>query len=1202
MRKVVHAMVAVSWLGLHAWGDIDTEGLTRTEWAPKLPGGALRTVFVGPYSALQDAHELMIRFDIDGTAVPVATASKFREFGLGGHYWPDLMKGDDEVLNDLRKALAGDWEVLAMSAYPAWSKYPHDIRTGIIAAVAQGRALVIPNPKVLTKDLEAAGVTLESMTADEIPAPIANPEKADGAVYRCGKGRVVQLSISNDGRWGYLLSRSALQADFEHSTAWAAWYLRLAARPEAIDAIKGTRVENGTLNIALDTAAAEGARIDVRLRRHDTYDTVLHRELPVENAESVSIDLPQLPTGTYLTEVRAVRPDGTVLDWDAFMFPVEGPLTIAQVAAGPSSAKVGDEVTVTLKTEGATENLTAVARWFDQWNRLLLETARAPFTGTITLPAPAGSQSVINTVEIQLASERGAEAVGRVDVLMPDNVPPTDFYVLYWNTGVGASWRRQLYYDVLRRKGLGDAFSNCGINRGTARAAALVHMRTVPYTTAFHGVTLADKLLNEEWLGKTEKRARDTAKAHRPYNTLAYTLGDENYVTAFKPEGRFCDTPEAWSMFQNFLRTLYADLDSLNAQWETAFENWESIRFDSEKEMLPSLDNPSAWTDYRMFVARQFSDAHQRMRRAIREEHPGAIVGWDGTEQYSSYDGYDWWQYTRDMDLIQVYGRYIIPGIYSNKIFNGQAVKSFRPNTPLSGAWMNSADRNYGGMYDPWYLLVNGWNSVWWWHSTFLHPANGACRWNLELTPIVEATVTSVREIKNGPGTLLSRAQKVIDPIAVHYSANNWHASTIESGVGSHINNLGLKYEFWTAPNLSGRLVGDEDMKELWGDIAPKGHYAAASKNVYILLHDLGFQPRTVARQEIEMDVLDEAGIKVLFLPFVVSLSDKEVERIKAFVENGGLLIADYHCGLRDLHCRRRDTAALDELFGIERNGTNVVNSPGSLTAEYGWRGPGMRFRSRFHEPVSPAGAKPYGWHEDGTPAVLVHSFGKGRTVYLNSDLYRYELMRRHGVEGDIREYLRNLLRDLAETEAAVVPELESGGPAAHIEVTQLTDGAQTYYGILPDHAVDDKSPRNVRIEFPDKRHIYDVRRRQYLGHTNTVNQVLHPGHAELFAALPGKTTALKVTAPERVRRGQPVQAHVTVDTADGNPGTHAAQVRVTWPDGTKPEYLQRTLAMPAGTGQFEFVPALNAPTGTWRLSAVDAVSGKTADVAIDVE
>jgi len=655
-------------------------------------------------------------------------------------------------------------------------------------------------------------------------------------------------------------------------------------------------------------------------------------------------------------------------------------------------------------------------------------------------------------------------------------------------------------------------------------------------------------------------------------------------------------------MFQEYLRTIYPDLDSLNAQWQTDFANWESIRFSSEADMLGDVKNPSAWTDYRMFISRKFAEANQRMRKAIEEEHPGAVVGWDGAEQYSSYDGYDWWQLTRHMDLVQVYHTYILPGVHSPKIFNGQAVKSFRPNAKLSGAWLNSADRRYGGEYATWYLFLNGWNSVWWWHSTFLHPANGACNWDLTLTPIVESATRATKEIKAGPAALLAHAEKQTDPIAVHYSENNWHASTLESGVANHVNNLGLKEEFWMTPQLVGRMIqADDEMRQLWGGIKPAGHYAAASKNFYLLLHDLGFQPRTMARQEIEAGSLVDSGMKVLVLPFVVSLSDAEVKRIRAFVEGGGLLIADYCCGLRDLHCRLREKPPLDEVFGISRQGNEVRRSRGQLVAEY--RGKhGAKFESVFRESLAPDGATVYAYHDDGMPALFVNHIGQGAAIYLNADLYAYDAMRRHGTEQDLRELFRALLIRLADLHAPFVPEHRFGHPVAHTEVTRFTDGETQYWGVLPDFAVDDKTPVAVTMPFPAGMHVYDVRQRRQLGDTGVAEGTLEPGQVQLYAALPYQVTGISASGPGSIPRGARAQIELRVASSGGELAGHAARVTVTLPDGSKPEYLTKTLYLPEGKGEFSFVPALNAQPGVWTVNVVEVMSGERAQLVLRVE
>ncbi len=65
--------------------------------------------------------------------------------------------------------------------------------------------------------------------------------------------------------------------------------------------------------------------------------------------------------------------------------------------------------------------------------------------------------------------------------------------------------------------------------------------------------------------------------------------------------------------------------------------------------------------------------------------------------------------------------------------------------------------------------------------------------------PVAAGMTRAAFEIKSGPATLLAQAEKQYDPIAVHYSSANWHASTIESGIGDHVNNFGLGADLWMA-------------------------------------------------------------------------------------------------------------------------------------------------------------------------------------------------------------------------------------------------------------------------------------------------------------------------------------------------------------------------------------------------------------------
>jgi len=1105
-----------------------------------------------------------------------------------------------------------------MSGTPPWHRYPQDIRRSILDKVSRGRGMMVGGLEdELRKDIEAMGLALEETVigAGRFEWRVGENGAYQGhaRAYRCGKGRIIHFLALNHPAHGYILCASPRHSDFEFSAARAGWFLLRAARPGAPQYVTATRFADGGLIVELNAdAETRGGNVQVAVHRRDTYEKVLNTSARADPGKPVAVALPQLAGGRYQAEVRVTDGEGATLDWDVLRFAVSAGVRLG-LSVDRQVVRPGERVICRLEVEGETTGLETVARWYDNWDRLLVATAPRPYSAEMAVIAPAGSLSVLNRLEVTVHSHRGPEAVASAELLMPGNIRQTDFHMLYWKLDVERrytpdSWRRRVQWDVLRRDGAADAWADGYPFLNEARDAALCHLRAVPMSASLHNMLLEDELLNEVSVAEREKSVREAARVFRPFNPLGHSLGDENHVS-IKPAGRFADTPVVWARFRQYLRGVYPDLAALNAQWGTDFAAWNEIRFANEEQMLPDMDNPSAWVDYRMFVTYAFTGLHRRLRQAIREEDPDALVGWDGVGQSSSYGGQDWWELCRDMGIVNIYHTKAVSDEKDPwKLFNGEAVGSFGGNAPLRGCWMNAADREYGGDYVPWYLALKGWNSAWWWQASYLHPANGPLRWDLGLTPMAEPMAAAVREIKAGPGTLLAHARKHVSPIAVHYSAVNFHASTIESGVGNHVGNLGINVAFWMAPASAGRIYKDDQMKQIWGGVNPSGHYAVASANVYTLLHDLGFEPRTMARQEIEKDALTTSGIRVLILPFVVSLSDQEVEKIREFVAGGGVLIADYRCGLRDGHGRIRLAPALDDVFGIKRESLEVKRGRATLVADIAG---GVQFETMFHDPVARASAEARAYHDDGTPALFMHPHGSGQAVYLNTDLYGYIDLRRRGQERRLREAFATLLVETNHLFPPFRVRHRHGSAAGRMEVTRLNDGNTSYDGVLPAFDVDDKAPRPVVLPFPEGTHVYDVRaqnqnqnqqrKKKYLGEGGPIEAVVYAGRPEMYAALPYRVEGLTVRERGGARRGEPVQITIDVLAKTDDMGPHAVRVEVSLPDGRKPEYLARTLYLPEGKGVFSFVPALNSPAGRWSVCAVEAVSGGQASAGFDI-
>ena len=81
-------------------------------------------------------------------------------------------------------------------------------------------------------------------------------------------------------------------------------------------------------------------------------------------------------------------------------------------------------------------------------------------------------------------------------------------------------------------------------------------------------------------------------------------------------------------------------------------------------------------------------------------------------------------------------------------------------------------------------------------------------------------------------------------------------------------------------------------------------------------------------------------------------------------------------------------------MFAIQRNRLDVNRGRKRVVAEaliYH----GAEWEVNFYEPLTSDGANVLGYHEDGTPAVLVNSYGEGTAIYLNCDIYEYDHLRR---------------------------------------------------------------------------------------------------------------------------------------------------------------------------------------------------------------
>jgi hypothetical protein len=169
-----------------------------------------------------------------------------------------------------------------------------------------------------------------------------------------------------------------------------------------------------------------------------------------------------------------------------------------------------------------------------------------------------------------------------------------------------------------------------------------------------------------------------------------------------------------------------------------------------------------------------------------------------------------------------------------------------------------------------------------------------------------------------------------------------------------------------------------------------------------------------LVRSHTPFDVIDDVSLErepldryqTLVLPNVACLSDTAAERLSEWVERGGTLIATFETSMYDQFGQRRKNFALAKVFGADTAGRIVgpmphdfmqplkrVQSPKSLGRDLleatvyhvAAKATTADVSIRFMKPLAGRYA---GLPQPGEdPALLIHSFGKGKAVYFTGDL-----------------------------------------------------------------------------------------------------------------------------------------------------------------------------------------------------------------------
>jgi len=705
-------------------------------------------------------------------------------------------------------------------------------------------------------------------------------------------------------------------------------------------------------------------------------------------------------------------------------------------------------------------------------------------------------------------------------------------------------------------------------------------------------------LSDPEFRAATTREIMDRARENKHLGGIGYSTGDEYRLS---DQGRdLCWSPHCLARLRGHLREKYRTLSALNTAWKIDFRTWDDVIPDTLEEAI-ERDHFTAWAENRAFSEFVFADIHRHLREAVETIHEGVPVGQEGMFDADTYFGVDWEKFRPAVTLIQGYER---PRQHEH-------IRSLFPKTALTGYWIGYYSRDYSEekmRWHPWHTLFNGFNSVWWFTAAMMGPRGWPVAFAADLTPQdpFRWTAEEVRAIKRGIGKLILNADRQHDGVALLYSMPSIRAADAH-------------------PKISVQ-IGSE-------------HYEGTIKSSELawclLIEDLGMQYEFVSHREVARGLLRAGDYGVLVLPTSVALSEGEAAAIRAFVREGGTVLADMWPGRMDEWANILPRGRLDDVFGVDLTGRMDLRSV-DVTVTHGEEKRRVPNR-RANPAVRLTGGQARATDGD-VPVFIEHTFGRGRACLLNvsindyfSDWHRREDhvdIRWNETGRAMRDYIAEQLAR-AGAEPRVRIRHRDGRPVVACEAVLFRRDDVRYLGLeyTPhiiyfangdlDHqfrtfSLDpDVSPTPIVVTLADRYHIYDVREGEYIGHTAEFRTAIKPGQGLLFALLPYRVQEIDLrTDTERVvpikmgemTRTMHPRISVKLRTGSGHrPQVHCFRVDVYDPSGEEiPAYGQNVLAR-RGRATFTVPFALNDPSGTWHVHATDVASGVSADLRLRV-
>jgi glycosyl hydrolase family 42 (putative beta-galactosidase) len=388
------------------------------------------------------------------------------------------------------------------------------------------------------------------------------------------------------------------------------------------------------------------------------------------------------------------------------------------------------------------------------------------------------------------------------------------------------------------------------------------------------------------------------------------------------------------------------------------------------------------------------------------------------------------------------------------------------------------------------------------------------------------------------------------------------------------------------------------------------------------LIEDLCLQYEFVGGRQIEEGRLNRNEYRVLIMPQSLAVSPREVEQIRQFVHDGGVLIADYRAATMNEHGHDLGRGQLDDVFGIAHVKAQAKGPAATGLEDYA----SVRLQGKKldltigDETIGTTTGKPLA-QSGRVPLIVVNDFGQGKAVFLNVEVVRYPYDRlRPNSPTSLPEVMEQVF-GLARIEPQVRVLDATGNRLPGTEVVRFANGVYELVAVFRNPQFDDGGwgdlPTNpergwagpidnsllekeaqATITWPAAMSTYDLRGKRDLGNTAKVQMALDPWSPLVLTRAPKAVPALLVETPADAQPRSPVV--VTLRNEAPLPGGTFRIVRLEFvtPQGQPDELYTRNVRVESTPHLERYHLAYNDPKGLWQVNAYDLITGRAAQAA----